>query len=773
MLKSLPRKFHSYDRLKFSYHIILCCFLSLGASENLIAQSDFYATDHIPEIRLEFDQSNWDEILDSLYLLGEDYRLGASVTIDSLTYDKVGVRYKGFSSYSSTRDKNPLNIDLDYVYSDQSHHGYHKLKLSNVIQDPSFVREVLSYEMARSYMPASKANFANVYINDTLIGIYTNVEAVNGKFLEENLNSSANTFVKCNPETIDLNGANANLDDAPGTDISNYYPLYNMKSSNEDDWSNLYEFIHVLNNDQNSVESLLNIDRTLWMHALNYSVINFDSYVGYAQNYYLYQDHNNQFNPILWDMNMSFGSYRLTDASDNWDGFTIEEAKTIDPLAHLNSFSVHPRPLIRNLLENPMYERMYMAHLITIIEDWVVTGNYQTRAQEFQNTIDASVLADTNKFYSYQDFLDNLDSTVSDLVDYPGIIDLMEGRKDYLMNYPGVQYRPDINGVNTYSATGFAGDDVWITASVNGQVNDVYLAYRFSEMEQFTVVSMADDGLHQDGVAIDGEYGALIPNPSNQYQFYIYAENDSSGRFFPAAAAYEFLSSELRIRPNDLVINEVMSINNVEVDEFGELDDWVEIHNTTNYPISLNDMYISDESNSLDKWQLPNGYIEANDYMIIWLDSTQQGDDHANFTLTGDVDSIWISYLGGSVIDSVIVPKQYGLTSVGRFPNGSGDFQELVPTIGLENIDSERSLVSADVFVYPNPAGQSFAIKTNQDNSCELAVYSMDGRNIMPSVTMEGNSTKVIDSSNWAEGIYILSVAIEEERITKRLMITH
>ena len=54
------------------------------------------------------------------------------------------------------------------------------------------------------------------------------------------------------------------------------------------------------------------------MHAFNYTLINFDSYVGYGQNYYLYKSLSNQFQPILWDLNMSFGSFRLTD--DNPDG---------------------------------------------------------------------------------------------------------------------------------------------------------------------------------------------------------------------------------------------------------------------------------------------------------------------------------------------------------------------------------------------------------------------------------------------------------------------
>ena len=46
---------------------------------------------------------------------------------------------------------------------------------------------MLAYEVARNYMPASRANFANVYVNDTLQGLYVNVEDVGKDFLERSL----------------------------------------------------------------------------------------------------------------------------------------------------------------------------------------------------------------------------------------------------------------------------------------------------------------------------------------------------------------------------------------------------------------------------------------------------------------------------------------------------------------------------------------------------------------------------------------------------------
>jgi spore coat protein CotH len=759
--------------LKSKIYITLLCIISFGASKNLMAQSDFYAIDHIPEIRLQFVQSNWDEILDSLYLLGEDFRLGADCTIDGVAYDKVGVRYKGFSSYSSSRNKNPLNIDLDYAFSEQAHQGFHKVKLSNVIQDPSFVREVLSYEVARKYMPASKANYANVYINDTLIGLYTNVEAVNGKFLDEHFGSSNTTFVKGNPETIDLNGENANLGNSPGAETYDYHSLYNMKSTGSKDWDNLYEFIDVLNTDPNNVESLLNIDRTLWMHAFNYSLINFDSYVGYAQNYYLFQDVNGQFNPILWDLNMSFASYRLTDASDQWDGFTIAEAKTIDPLQHLNSFSVQPRPLITNVIQNPMYERMYIAHLTTIIEENFDNGLFETRAAYFQSLIDLSVQTDTNKFYTYMDFIENLDSTVSDLVDYPGIVDLMEDRSDYILSYPGYQYRPEFMSVDVVNPSAIAGDELWITADLTGMVNGVYLAYRFAETEVFSVVQMSDDGLHQDGGSADNMFGAKIENASNLVQYYVYAENDSSGRFAPERAAYEFFEHESPIRFQDLVINEVMSVNSILLDENYEYDDWLELYNTTDYSISLNDLYLSNDPASLTKWALPTVVLDSDRYAQVWLDDSTQGAYHANFDLDGSGDSLWLSYGNGTVIDSIVLGQQYNATSFGRYPNGTGNFVEMVPSPLELNGDQVFAIVSDDVFIFPNPTSNAFNIKTNKDLDYTIDLYSIHGRKVMGTRTLEGNGQITIDSSKLANGIYLVYVSYNEESATKKIMITH
>ena len=193
-------------------------------SATLFSQSAFYETDTIRDIHIDFYDENWDYLLDSLYVAGENGRILANLEIEGSTYYSVGIRYKGYSSVSVNNIKNPFNIKLDYVIEDQNHEGIDKLKLSNVIHDPSFLREVLCYEVCRKYMPASEANYANLYINGVLWGLYTNVEAVNKEFLVNNFGSKYSPFFKCNPEdlNIQIGGLNSDLSNSHGTDSANY-----------------------------------------------------------------------------------------------------------------------------------------------------------------------------------------------------------------------------------------------------------------------------------------------------------------------------------------------------------------------------------------------------------------------------------------------------------------------------------------------------------------------------------------------------------------------
>ena len=52
-----------------------------------------------------------------------------------------------------------------------------------------------------------------------------------------------------------------------GTDSASYYNSYVLKSDHG--WAELMDFIYILNNNPNEIESVLNVDRVLWAFALN------------------------------------------------------------------------------------------------------------------------------------------------------------------------------------------------------------------------------------------------------------------------------------------------------------------------------------------------------------------------------------------------------------------------------------------------------------------------------------------------------------------------
>ena len=171
------------------------------------------------------------------------------------------------------------------------------------------------------------------------------------------------------------------------------------------------------------------------MLAFNNVFVNLDSYSGeFAQNYYLYRDDEGKFNPVMWDFNESFG--RFSQTGSGILNSTAEKQK----MSHLLHSTEDNYPLIKQLLSIPMYKRMYIAHMKTILQENFENGAYYEKAQEMQAIIDASVQADNNKFFTYSDFTTNLDSDVTVASGRPGpssatpgIKNLMEGRSSYLL----------------------------------------------------------------------------------------------------------------------------------------------------------------------------------------------------------------------------------------------------------------------------------------------------------------------------------------------------
>ncbi len=660
----------------------------------------FYDIDSVRTIELIFPQSNWDRILDDLYAAGEEERLLGTAIIDGVVYDSVGVRYKGQSTYSTNRVKNPFNIKLDYIRDNQEIEGYGTLKLANAWYDPSFVREVLGYEIARKYMPASLANYANVYVNGTLLGLYVSVQDVDKLFMRTHFHSDGNARFKgeiTGPAQVYVVWGYL------GQDSASYQYQYELDS--DAGWKNLIDFLDTLNNFPADVETVLNVDRHLWMLAFDNLMVNLDSPINFGHNFYLYQDDSHRFNPIIWDLNMCFGSYRKVFGTA---GLSLSQLQQLSPFLN----ETNPNyPIISKILTNPTYKKIYIAHMKTMLEENLLNGWYLNRAMELQEIVDAHVQADPNLYTSYGAFLANINNTVGLI---PGVAELMSVRTAYLNDLAPIDSpAPIITAVTHSPQLVDANQSLTFNTNVTN-ATIVKLAFRDNLIEPFTKVAMFDDGAHGDGGANDGVYGASIQAGSADIHYYIYAENANAAKFEPQRAEYEdSVVTVVSHNSSAVVINEFLASNAAtNTDPAGEYEDWIELYNPTTAPISLSGHHLSDNALNPGKWTFPDTLIAAQSHLIVWADEDngQQG-LHANFKLSAGGEAVVLTSPELVIIDSLTFGAQTTDISMGRCPDGTGAFASMPPSAGTANIcaavacgdmDGSGVITIADVVFFIN-----------------------------------------------------------------------
>ncbi len=733
--------------------LILLTFCILAG--NLKSQTTFYDRATIQKIEIFFASANWDALLDAATTT-DSYIIADSVRINGVVFDSVGVKYKGNSSYNASNNKNPLHLNLDYIKGSQDYEGYTEVKLQNGYQDPSMIREVLSYAILEQYMDCPKANFANVYINGSLRGLYSNAESITEDFCGDHFYTSEDTFFKCNP----IGGAGPGGGGSPdltylGADSSLYQLNYELKSTYG--WDDLVEMIDILNNNFTQIETVLDVDRALWMLAFNNVLVNLDSYSGaFRQNYYLYKDLNGRFDPILWDLNMSFGGFPGGTGSG-----PLTSPSTLDPLSNSTS-PIHP--LIVKMLSDPMFKRMYMAHLRTIVQEIFASGNYLTTANALRATINTSVQLDPYKFFTYTQFQNSLTtatpgggpmgSTI------PGIQQLMDARSTYFAsNAEYLLVAPSINSFSPSNPTPVYGETITMNFTCSNETA-AYFGYRYTIQDKFTRVPMYDDGLHNDGVAGDHVYGVNVTLNCSNLQYYFYTENNDAGLFSPQRAEHEYHTLAIAIPaplPGEIVINEIMADNgSIVEDNYGEKDDWIELFNTTSSAKDLSLMFLSDDPLLLNEWQFPAGsYIAPNAYLIVWADKdADQSGLHTNFKLSSLGETLFLGN-GTTAYEQIAFPIQTTDISYARCPDAAV-FDFAPPTFAATNncyagVKEEKFF---DVRVYPVPF--SGELRINDPEVLAVQVSDLTGRIILNTTIPAGES--LLNTTSWNAGVYTVTM---------------
>lgn len=383
------------------YKLSIIILLALMAHNSFSARADssdlIFDNTKIYTYELDFYVDDWEQQLKDNYDSGQLY-MPAKFTYGNMVLDSIGVRYKGNSSYimSLHTRKKPFKFNID-KYKGQTFFGVDMLNFSNCVKDPSFMRERISYEIARRYMPAPRTAYVNLYIEGELIGLYVQVEQIDKTFLRRYFDDNDFNLYKVG----DQGGGLEYL----GADQASYEAIYELKTNEViNDWSAFITMIEKLNNTPASVfvdtiNNYLNLESCINILAFNMTFSHFDSYTGSGRNYYFYDDSiSSQFHMILWDLNETFGAY-----TNNWNVITQD----IISISNIDN-----RPLNKRILENDSLKQVYLKNIHTMIHGLCVLDTIAAMADRIKPLIESHVLADQNKLYTDQNFIDNIENDV-------------------------------------------------------------------------------------------------------------------------------------------------------------------------------------------------------------------------------------------------------------------------------------------------------------------------------------------------------------------------
>lgn len=251
-----------------------------------------FEPDHVVAVDIELPIADWDALrvqsrnLSTLFgnCLAQPFAdpftyFRGVVFIDGERVPDVGVRKKGFLG-SLDPDRPSLKIKFDEYLGGRRFAGLKTLTLNNAKQDPSFLRQCLSYQTFEAAgVAAPRCNFARVRINGFDLGLYVHVEAINKDFLRRRY---------ADPEGNLYEGTLSDFRDGwTGT-----FELKTNESAN--DRTDLDALVAALELPDAqlmaALEPLIDVDQFLSFWATELVTTHWDGYTGNANNFFAYHD---------------------------------------------------------------------------------------------------------------------------------------------------------------------------------------------------------------------------------------------------------------------------------------------------------------------------------------------------------------------------------------------------------------------------------------------------------------------------------------------------
>ncbi len=349
----------------------------------------------------------------------------STIYFEDNVWEHVGIRFKGNSSlksaWSSGNYKLPFRLDFDQFeddfpeIDDQRFYGFKQLSLASNFNDDSYLREKVTADIFRDFgVPSAHTAFYEVYVDygegPVYFGLYTMVEMVEDTVIEEQFVSDDGNLYK--PEGTGATFAAGSFNE-PSFDKET-----NQEESDYSDVLALFDALHADNrltapeSWRSGLEAVFDVDTFLRWLAVNTVVQNWDTYGIMNHNYFIYTDpEDGLITWIPWDNNHAlFGS-----------GMRSAASLSLDEIGE-------DWPLIRFLMDDPVYKAQYQAYVGEVVETVFVPEEMADIYQYYHDLIAESALNETDDatmLRSPQAF----ESSVQALIDH------VYGRYDAVQDY--------------------------------------------------------------------------------------------------------------------------------------------------------------------------------------------------------------------------------------------------------------------------------------------------------------------------------------------------
>lgn len=395
----------------------------------------------LPEIHIAVSLNEWNRLL-SLYDENpgtKQYIMARRFTFtqngQTTTIDSIGMRLRGNTSRRRPEGEKGqkhnaqqpqlrhfhIGVNLRKYNKDELHtiDGVRKLNLKWFSNDPTYVRELFSYNTFRDFgvWTASRDNYCRLWIKidgdptETYMGVYEMIEPVDENYLKNRADALQFGTAKGNLWKCQYVGAPATLTNPnngdyyydDNSDDNHTYTLQTNTKRFDNAKAQFIDFQLKLNGKSREsfytwIQQVCDVDLLLKTYAVNVALGMWDDYWNNSNNYYLY---------FTTEDLTNYKVYFIPYDYDNSLGTTSQcgnqsDAGRQDPL----QWGLNTNPLIQRLMDYDDFRTIYINYLKQLVDPQTGPIYYKNAAKRIR--------AWQNKVQPYVDNDTGEDTTISD-----------------------------------------------------------------------------------------------------------------------------------------------------------------------------------------------------------------------------------------------------------------------------------------------------------------------------------------------------------------------